>query len=161
MSRCQRDDSRDREVAFYVHVTWRDPARISPRGGRMLGGGDVPGTHEGIRTRCEYYRREKLDANVDGISRSFFPGEHAAATGVRKAEWEREEAGEERRVRPSLTEGLERDWKSQSVVSSEWRIPPSRPLSLLAFSPGWSNVATGRRIIKEIHSLTCFLFAAL
>lgn len=63
---CQRDDSRGREVAFYVHVTWRDPARA-------LEGG----THEGIRTRCDVAiiigAREAGRANVGGISRSFFP----------------------------------------------------------------------------------------
>lgn len=161
VSMCQRDDSRGRgEVAFYVHVTWRDPARTSPRSEGWGGGGEggnKPGTHEGIGNPLRVLSARSWTRERRRNIKELLSGERADAAGVRKAEWERARGWRRRRRRLSLTEGLERDWKSQSAAES-WmeERPPSRPLSLLysLFLPAGVTLPTGRRIIKEIHSLT-------
>lgn len=155
---CQRDDLRGCEVAFYVHVTRRDPGRtfpgvwrgIPPRTGHLRG-------HQ-TPSRREYYRRARSWARERRRNiKELLSGEHAVATGVRKVEWGRGRGGErgERRG-PSLTKGLERDWKIASF-SKSWMEEIAESVSFtIRFFSRWSNVATGRRIIKEIYSLTCF-----
>lgn len=156
VSMCQRDDLRGCEVAFYVHVTRRDPARTFPDAWRGSSKNRAPTrASDPVETRV-LSAREKLGARASaeyqGASFRRTRGRH-----WRKKGWmgKRAEGGGERRG-PSLTKGLERDWKIASF-SKSWMEEIAESVSFTTrFFSRWSNVATGRRIIKEIYSLTCF-----